>query len=235
MAKWERKLDKILQDEKDKSLRLYRLEEAIREEIHGSKDISEEFVVNSVNKVCSDFNLEGSEIKSIEIKPLYKSSENAEFYWEILITVSGEFNGMLTLETGKGYTNTTNREDIFYMSGYKSTIRSFKEDKVCSHYKQISKYAKEKFVDIMMDKNIHLEYDDCYENYRIWPKEIKEFGSGIQGSTSVYNEERDYKKFKRVYDNLNKLHKCEDIEEFAEEHLYGVGESYTYEWTEYKL
>ncbi|PHA03026.1 hypothetical protein COE51_01400 [Bacillus pseudomycoides] len=236
MSKWERRLDKILKEEKDRLTELRQLEKEIRKQIHDSINISKEFIETTVKEICDGFELRNNQIESINIDPLYKSSENAEFYWKISIVIKGDFNGIITIETSKGWREKKEgKVDIFYVFQQESNIESFKEEKISFYYKGMLNYTSDNFVDLLLDRDFYMKYDDYFKTYEIWSKDMGQYESGIKGDLRLYGGNRGYKSYKKTYDNLNKLYKCDDIKEFAENELYGSEESYTYEWTEYKL
>ena len=235
MAKWEKRINDVLKNEKKKHAAVYDLDKRLNDAIHGLSPIGKSVIESVLKKEIDSTYLVDSEVKSYSIEPRY-SKDPDELRLLIKVFIEGDFNGHIEIETSKGYRNTDNgRIDIYYIMMSDRKIVSDKELKVKQMYKAYQKYTIANLVDVALDKDIFLEYDDCYKNYTIWHKKPSEYGDSITGDMRLYDEHIHYKKYKSFHDKLNKINFHESIEEYAEEVLYRSNESTTYEWTEYKL
>jgi hypothetical protein len=235
LSKWESRVKKIIEDEKKKHIAVYELDKKLYEVIHGFSPVDKKLLIEVINKACSDVNLIDSEIVEISIKPRYKHSEK-ESYQTIMIGIKGNFNGYIKIETGSGYRNTNEGQlDIFYIMLSDHEVVSFKEEQCRKMYKNYKDYTVEKLIDLALDNNYYLSYEDCYKNYEIWDKQPSEYSDSVKGELKVYDESKYYKRYKSKFENLSKITKYNSVKEYAEDVLDASHESITYEWYEYKL
>jgi hypothetical protein len=233
MAKWEKRMQAILDGEKKKHTAVYKLTKEIQEAVHGLDTIGIKYVRPIVQRVVNNTHLIDSTVKSILIEP-YNGRNPDENQIVISLDIEGDFNGFISVETGSGYRNTDNgRIPIYYVSPYDTQVVSNKKEQVVKMYKAHQMYAITDMVDIALKSDTHLRYEDKYKNYEIWHKEPSEYGDSIKGDLKLYDEEKRYKQYKEMSSNTSLLVKCENVRDFAEEKLHGKGESITYEWTEY--
>lgn len=237
MAKWEIKAKNILETERKRHAAVYLLKEELYQKLHGFHPIDKFLFEKEIKNITENVTLIDSEITQITIEPRFKRSENTDAELAINIHIKGDFNGYISIETGSGYRNTNEgRIDIYYLYSSNCKVVSEKENKIKEMYKKYQKYTVEKLIDLALEKeNLYLEYDDQYKNYILWHKKPSEYGDSITGDLKLYDEERNYKDYKKSFDKITKLNKFENLEEFANEVLYPSYQSTTYEWVEYKL
>lgn len=235
MSKWENRVIQILKNEREKHKAIYQLSQQLYEFVHGFTPVKKDLLLLEIRKACDEVILIDSRIKDISTKQRYeRSSEECDQI--ITITIEGDFNGYIKIETGGGYRNSDEGKiDIFYVYSSNYEVVTLKELKLLELYKKYKHASVEKLIDLAFDNKHYLEYEDRYKNYEIWHKKPSEYGDSIKGELKIYDEKENGHYFKKKHDNLNKLTRCENLNEFAENQLFGKHESATYEWIEYKL
>ncbi|KON87434.1 hypothetical protein AF332_11750 [Sporosarcina globispora] len=235
MSKWEKRAKEIISNEKKKHVAVYELGKRIYKKTHGFNPVNKELLRKEIMEICNSADLIDSLVSEVDFQPRFKQS-NDESDQLITIYIEGDFNGSIKLETGGGTRNTNDGKiPIFYAWSTTSEVTSLKEQKLQEFYKQYKDSSVEKLIDLALENKYFLTYEDCYKNYEIWHKEPSQYGSSIKGELKFFDEQEDSHRYKEKYNNLKKLMDSSDIKKFAEEHLYAKEESYTYEWTEYKL
>ncbi|MFO1442927.1 hypothetical protein KDN24_06815 [Bacillus sp. Bva_UNVM-123] len=235
MTKWENRVKQMLKNEREKHKAVYELNKQLYELIHGFTPVNKDLLLQEIKKVCDSTALIDSKINSISIEPRFESNSK-ECDQIITLTIKGDFNGYIKIKTGGGYRNSKEgRIDIFYVYFSDLEVVTLKEQQLLNAYKQYKHFSVERIIDLAFDNKLYLEYDDRYKNYEIWHKKPSIYGNSIKGELSVYDEKENGQYFKKKYDNLNKLMKCGNLNEFAEKQLYAKHESTTYEWIEYKI
>ncbi|TCI99993.1 hypothetical protein [Cytobacillus praedii] len=234
MPKWENRVKQILKNEREKHKAVYQLSKQLYELAHGFTPVDKVLLLQEIRKLCDSATLIDSRITNVSTKPRYERSSK-ECDQVITISIEGDFNGYIKIETGGGYRNSNEgRIDIFYVYSSDNEIVSFKGQKLLELYKQYKHTTVEKLIDLALDNKYYLQYEDCYKNYEIWHKEPSQYGDSIKGELNVRNKEYSHY-YKKKHHNLNKLIKCDNLLKFAEEYLDGSSESTTYEWFEYRL
>lgn len=235
MAKWVKRLDKIIKQEQENSKCLNKFKNTLKEKIHGNDNIDKNYMESLIKGICSDYQNDELNISLISVEYRFKNSPKDSMLF-IKIRVNGIFNGFVTVETSSGYRNTENgRLDIYYIMYDDIKIRSDKVDKICSYYKSLKLDIVNAFTDILLDTNFYLNYEDCYKSYELWDRETDQYEDLIAGDIRPYNDDINFKKYYQALSNVRKLHKTDDLKEFAKNHLYDSHQSYTYKWIEYKL
>lgn len=235
MSKWETRINKILNDEKQKHGAVYELNRQLYNFAHGFNPVDKILLLQELKKLCDNTSLIDSEIANVSMEPRYKQDEK-ECDQIITVTIKGDFNGYIKIETGSGYRNTNEGKlDIFYVWSSSNEIVSLKEEQCRKLYKQYKHNTVEKLIDLSFEKKYYLDYEDYFKNYEIWDKAPSEYGDSIKGELKMFEEHKNYKHYKSKYENLNKITKYQSVKEFAEEELNPYHESTTYEWIEYRL
>lgn len=229
MAKWEKRLEKILKSEKEKNKSIYELKDQLYKSIHGLSPIDKKLVEDTIAK-----QLEGWDC-TFSINPKYSREPENEQYLSIEVSFKNEFKSKIIIKTGGGYRNTPEgRIDIYYVMESDCTIESKNESKVINYYRKFKNDSVEKMIELVVNNNLYVEYDDYFVKYEIWNKKPSQYEDSITGYLNVNREEKHYKEYKKQYNNISKISKHNDFKELCE-NLDSYGQSYTYEWTEYKL
>lgn len=235
MAKWQRRLDQLIKDEKEKHEAVYDLFEKVKSGVHAETKIDIDYIREKVNRLCEETKLVESHISNVRVE--YAYDENKPQNLLIRINIEGNFKGMFTIETQagtRGALGGNDREDIYYAAYYDCKVSSNKEEQVKRAYESLKEQNVDLLIDLAFDKKWYVKYSGRFKSYTIWDHRPKEYGDIIEG----YMDTSYDKKPKRLFEinkSLKYLLSVEKASEAAKKELIGEEESVTYEWYKYSL
>lgn len=235
MSKWKRRLDEILQRETQGYPDIEKLFNKIKNHLHGNTNINTLQTEIDINEICKNHTLDRSKIEKVIIMSNSKKVEENSMSLIIEIHISGNFEGIIHIETGAGYTTKNNiREPIYYIFSSDCRFESKGKDKIKKYLLSFKHDNAHKFIDLVFDRDdLFVDYGSKYQHYTVWDKKHELYEDIISGSNEEYNEDRYFAAYYEIHKNLEKLHKAQNIREFARNKLDGKREKV--EWYEYSL